>query len=79
MSKKRRYTIMSMDKRAEWNDGQCCPMFWPLETNAHYSGKEVKPDKRQRHEGEKAGTYKPASVRSQHSRAAQAKKAPARV
>ena len=77
VSKKRRYSVMSMDKRAEWNDGQRCPVFWPLEINAHYSGKEVQPDKRQRHEGVKAGTYKPQSVRSQHSGAAQAKKAAA--
>ena len=81
VSNKRRYPIMELNKRSEWNDGQHCPKFWPLEVNAFAASNSepAQPDNKQMRLGVSATKDRLVAVRQQHKQAAQAKSNAARV
>jgi len=73
ISKKRRYAIWEHSSRSEWNDGQRCPSFWPLERDLEPAATgPARPEQKMRKLGEKAAKPKPVAIRTEHTRAAQA-------
>jgi hypothetical protein len=81
-SRRKRYEVHQRTTRADWNDGERVPVFWPLEIDIRrraskrdletlqpVAKRACRPEMRMKREGEKQAQDKPQSIRQLHRQA----------